>query len=47
MMALDALCGVVPAEMVSTIIKKDMAKEAWDVIATMKVSNHCVKKAMM
>jgi hypothetical protein len=28
MMALDALCGVVPPEMVSTIAKKESTKEA-------------------
>jgi hypothetical protein len=28
MMALDALCGAVPPEMVSTITKKEMTKEA-------------------
>jgi hypothetical protein len=28
MMALDALCGVVPPEMVPTIAKKETAKEA-------------------
>jgi hypothetical protein len=32
MMALDALCGAVPPEMVPTITKKDTAKEAWDAI---------------
>jgi hypothetical protein len=44
MMALDALCGVVPPEMVSTIAKKESAKEAWDAIATMRVSDDYVKK---
>jgi hypothetical protein len=37
MMALDALCGVVPSEIVLTIAKKEMTKEAWDVIMTMRV----------
>jgi hypothetical protein len=45
MMALDALCGMVPPEMVSMIAKKETAMEAWDVIATMRVSDDCVKKA--
>jgi hypothetical protein len=45
MMALDALCGAVPSEMVPTIAKKEMAKETWDTIATMRVGDECVKKA--
>jgi hypothetical protein len=47
MMALDALCGAVPPEMVPTIIKKETTKEAWDVITTMRVSDDRVKKATM
>jgi hypothetical protein len=45
MMALDALCGVVPPEMVLTITKKETAKEAWDAITTMRVSDDRAKKA--
>jgi hypothetical protein len=44
MMALDALCGAVPLEMVPTIAKKEMAKDAWDTIATMRVGDDRVKK---
>ncbi|XP_072151353.1 uncharacterized protein [Setaria viridis] len=44
-MALDALCGAVPPEMVSTIGKKATAKEAWSTIATMRVGDDRVKKA--
>jgi hypothetical protein len=45
MMTLDALCGAVPPpEMVPTIAKKEMAKEAWDAIATMRVGDDRVKK---
>jgi hypothetical protein len=44
MMALDALCGAVPQEMVPTIAKKETAKEAWDAIATMRVGDDYVKK---
>jgi hypothetical protein len=44
MMVLDALCGTVPREMVPTIVKKETAKEAWDVIATMRVDDDHVKK---
>jgi hypothetical protein len=47
MMALDALCGAVPPEMVSTITKKETAKEVWDAIATMRVGDDRVKKAMV
>jgi hypothetical protein len=47
MMTLDALCGAVPLKMVLMIAKKETAKEAWDAIATMKVGDDCVKKAMM
>jgi hypothetical protein len=43
-MSLDALCGVVPPEMVPTISKKETAKEAWDTIATMRVGDDRMKK---
>jgi hypothetical protein len=46
MMMLDALCDAVPPKIVSTIAKKETAKEAWDVIATMRVGDDRVKKAM-
>jgi hypothetical protein len=45
MMALDALCGAVPPEMVPTITKKETTKEAWNVIVTLRVGDDCVKKA--
>jgi hypothetical protein len=45
MMALDALCGAVPPEMVLMITKKETAKEAWDAITTMRVTEDHVKKA--
>jgi hypothetical protein len=45
MIALDTLCGTVPPEMVSSIAKKEMAKEAGDAIATMKVGDDRMKKA--
>jgi hypothetical protein len=44
MMALDALCGTVPPEMMPTIAKKETAKEAWDAIMTMRVGDVRVKK---
>jgi hypothetical protein len=46
MMVSGALCGAVPLEMVSTIAKKETVKEAWDAIATMRVGDDRVKKAM-
>jgi hypothetical protein len=45
MMALDALCGAVPPEMVLTITKKETAKAVWDAITTMRVDDDRVKKA--
>jgi hypothetical protein len=45
MMALDALCDVIPPEMVPTIVKKETAKEAWDAIVIMRVDDDRVKKA--
>jgi hypothetical protein len=44
MMALDALYGAVTPEMVPTIAKKETAKEAWDMITTMRVGDDHVKK---
>jgi hypothetical protein len=44
MMALDALCGAVSTEMVSTIAKKETAKKVWDAIATIWISDDHVKK---
>jgi hypothetical protein len=44
MMVLDALCDAVPLEMVLMITKRETAKEAWDAIATMRVSDDRVKK---
>jgi hypothetical protein len=44
MMALDTLCGTIPLEMVPTIVKKEIAKEAWDAITTMRVGDDRVKK---
>lgn len=45
MMVLDALCGAVPPEMVPTIAKKKMLKEAWDAITTMRVGDDHFKKS--
>jgi hypothetical protein len=45
MMALDALCSMVPPEMVPMIAKKETANEACDAIVTMRVGVDRVKKA--
>jgi hypothetical protein len=45
MIALDALCGTVPPEMVPMLAKKETTKEAWDAITTMRVGDDRVKKA--
>jgi hypothetical protein len=44
MMAMDALLLVVLPEMVATVAEKKTVKEAWNVIATMCVSDDRVKK---
>jgi hypothetical protein len=43
MMALDVLSSAVPPEMVSAVASKDSAKEAWDVIKTLRVGDDRVK----
>jgi hypothetical protein len=47
MMMLDALYGAVPPKVVLMIAEKDTAKEASDAIRTMRISDDCVKKAMV
>jgi hypothetical protein len=44
MMALDTLVSTVPPEMLATVADKNMAKKAWDAIATMRVGDDHVKK---
>jgi hypothetical protein len=39
MMALDALCCVLPLEMVSAVTDKEMVKEVWDAISEMSVGD--------
>jgi hypothetical protein len=46
MMALDALVSVVPLEMVATMANKKTVKEVWDAIATLRVGDDQVQKAM-
>jgi hypothetical protein len=44
MMVLDALCVAVPPEMMLAIAKMETAKEAWDAIATKRISDDRMKK---
>jgi hypothetical protein len=44
MMVLDALCVAVPPEMMPAIAKMETAKEAWDAIATKRISDDRMKK---
>ncbi|CAA6661431.1 unnamed protein product [Spirodela intermedia] len=46
MQALDALCSAVPPEMWPVIANKETAKEAWEAIATMRIGDDRVKKAL-
>ena len=43
-MALDAICSAVPSEMISTLVVKDSAKEAWDSIRVMRISDDRIRK---
>jgi CHAD domain-containing protein len=44
-MALDAICSVVPPEMISTLATKPSVKEAWESIKTMRIDVDHVHKA--
>jgi hypothetical protein len=44
-MALDAICSVVPPEMISTLATKPLVKEAWESIKTMRIDVDRVHKA--
>jgi hypothetical protein len=46
MMVLDELCSTVPSEIVLMIAKKETANEVWDTIATMRLGDDRMKKAM-
>jgi hypothetical protein len=43
-MAMDAICGAVPPEMISTLVTKPLAREAWESIKTMRVDDERVRK---
>jgi hypothetical protein len=44
-MALDAICSTVPLEMVTTLVTKDMAMEAWESIKMMRIGDERVRLA--
>jgi hypothetical protein len=44
-MALDAICSTVPLEMVTTLMTKDMAMEAWESIKMMRIGDERVRLA--
>jgi hypothetical protein len=46
MIVLDTLCDTVPPEMV-LMITKEMTKEAWDTIVTLRLNDDRMKKATM
>jgi hypothetical protein len=43
-MAMDAICGAVPPKMISTLLTKPLARDAWESIKTMRVSGEHVHK---
>ena len=43
-MALDAICSVVPFEMISTLAVKESAKETWESIRVMQIGDHRIRK---
>ena len=43
-MALDAICSVVPTEMISTLAVKESAKEAWESIRVMRIGEDRIRK---
>jgi hypothetical protein len=44
-MALDAICNVVPAEMITALAMKDSASEVWESIRMMRVGDERIQKA--
>jgi hypothetical protein len=43
--ALDVICSVAPPEMVSTLAVKPTAKEAWEGLKTLRISDDRVRKS--
>jgi hypothetical protein len=44
-MALDAICSVVPPEMITVLATKDSAMEAWESIKTMRIGDEHIRQA--
>jgi uncharacterized membrane protein YgcG len=44
-MVLDAICSAVPPKMITTLVTKQSASEAWESICTMRVEDECIWKA--
>ncbi|WVZ76857.1 hypothetical protein U9M48_024783 [Paspalum notatum var. saurae] len=44
-MALDAICGAVPPEMISSLATKPSARAAWESLRTMRVGDDRIRKA--
>jgi hypothetical protein len=44
-LALDAICSVVPPEMITTLTTKDSASEAWESIKMMRIGDDRIRKA--
>jgi hypothetical protein len=44
-MALNAICNAVSAEMITVLATKDSAREAWESIKTMRISDDRIRKA--
>jgi hypothetical protein len=45
LMALDAICSVVPPEMITVLATKDSALEAWESIKVMRIGDDHIRKA--
>jgi hypothetical protein len=44
-MALDIICSAAPSEMVSTLVVKPTAKEAWEALKTMRIGDKRMRKS--
>jgi hypothetical protein len=44
-MALDVICSIVSVEMITGLVMKDSAMEAWESIKTMRIGDDRIRKA--
>jgi hypothetical protein len=44
-LALDAICSVVPSEMITALATKDSVSEAWESIKMMRIGDDRIRKA--